>query len=467
MPPPAFTTQSHMNNPARGSQPECSGAKDPDSGKLGAPSLPQVHRSIAVPHGTGRSANARRMLAFAGPGYLVAVGYMDPGNWATSIAGGSQFGYSLLAVIFASNLMAMLFQAAAVRLGLASGRDLAQACREQFPPRINLMLWFFCEVAIVACNLAEVLGMAIGLNLLFGLPLIVGVCITVVDVMLILALQSRGFRSLESVVIGLVALIGICFAAQLVWLHPPLAEVLSGFIPRSEIVTNPEMLYLAVGIVGATVMPHNLYLHSAIVQTREHSRTLEGTRQAIRFATIDSTVALGLALFVNAAILVVAAGAFNRPGTPPVTELSDAYHLLSPVLGVGIASAVFGTALLASGLSSSVTGTLAGQIVMEGFLQIRLSPTMRALLTRLIAIVPAVIATAWYGSEGATALLVFSQVVLSMQLPFAIVPLLMFTTRRNALGALTFGRPMSIVLWSCALVVVSLNLWMLQRLLFA
>jgi len=467
MPPPTFTTQRPLHNPAPEPRPERCGAVDPDNGKLGDPSLPQVHRSIAVPRGTGRSANARRMLAFAGPGYLVAVGYMDPGNWATSIAGGSQFGYSLLAVIFASNLMAMLFQAAAVRLGLASGRDLAQACREQFAPRINLMLWFFCEIAIVACNLAEVLGMAIGLNLLFGLPLIAGVCITVVDVMLILALQSRGFRALESVVIGLVALIGICFGAQLVWLHPPLATVLSGFIPRSEIVTNPEMLYLAVGIVGATVMPHNLYLHSAIVQTREHSKTLEGTRQAIRFATIDSTVALGLALFVNAAILVVAAGAFNRPGTPPVTELSDAYHLLSPVLGVGIASAVFGTALLASGLSSSVTGTLAGQIVMEGFLQIRLSPSMRALLTRLIAIVPAVIATAWYGSEGATALLVFSQVVLSMQLPFAIVPLLMFTTRRHALGALTFGRPMAILLWSCAAVVVSLNLWMLQRLFFA
>lgn len=433
-------------------------------GPAALPSLPQVHRSIHVPRGTSRAQAARRALAFAGPGYMVAVGYMDPGNWATSIAGGSQFGYSLLAVIFLSNLMAMLFQAAAVRLGLASGRDLAQACREQFRPGINLLLWFFCEIAIVACNLAEVLGMAIGLNLLFGLPLIAGVCITVVDVMLILALQSRGFRCLESVVIGLVALIGVCFAAQLVWLHPPLAAVLSGFVPRAEIVANPQMLYLAVGIVGATVMPHNLYLHSAIVQTREHDRTVAGTRQAIRFATLDSTVALGLALFVNAAILVVAAGAFNRPGQEPVTELSQAYHLLSPLLGVGMASAVFGIALLASGLSSSVTGTLAGQIVMEGFLQIRLSPALRALLTRLIAIVPAVVATAWYGSAGASALLVFSQVVLSLQLPFAIVPLLMFTTRRRLLGELAFGRGMSIALWACAIVVVSLNLWMLQRL---
>lgn len=435
------------------------------SSQAGSPSLSEMHRSIPVPQGGSGTANAKRILAFAGPGYLVAVGYMDPGNWATSIAGGSQFGYSLLAVIFASNLMAMLFQAAAVRLGLASGRDLAQACREQFAPRINLMLWLFCEIAIVACNLAEVLGMAIGLNLLFGMPLIVGVCVTVVDVMLILALQSRGFRSLEAVVIALVLLIGVCFAAQLFWLHPPIAAVLGGFVPTAEIVTNPEMLYLAVGIVGATVMPHNLYLHSAIVQTRKHDKTLEGTRQAIRFATLDSTLALGLALFVNAAILIVAAGAFNRPGQAPITELSDAYRLLSPLLGVGIASAVFGVALLASGLSSSVTGTLAGQIVMEGFLDIKLSPALRAFLTRIIAIVPAVVATAWYGSAGASALLVFSQVVLSLQLPFAIVPLLMFTTRRKCLGELAFGRKMSVALWVCAAIVVSLNLWMLQRLL--
>ena len=433
----------------------------------GSPSLPEVHRTITVPTGSRGADSAKRMFAFAGPGYLVAVGYMDPGNWATSIAGGSQFGYSLLAVIFASNLMAMLFQAAAVRLGLASGRDLAQACRDQFPPRINLMLWLFCEVAIVACNLAEVLGMAIGLNLLFGLPLLAGVCVTVVDVMLILALQRRGFRYLEAVVIALVALIGVSFGAQLLWLHPPLAAVLGGFLPSAGIVTNPEMLYLAVGIVGATVMPHNLYLHSAIVQTRRHDKTPEGTRQAIRFATVDSTVALGLALFVNAAILIVAAGAFNRPGQAPITELSDAYRLLSPLLGVGIASAVFGVALLASGMSSSVTGTLAGQIVMEGFLQIRLSPALRALLTRLIAIVPAVVATAWYGSAGASALLVFSQVVLSLQLPFAIVPLLMFTTRRKHLGELAFGHKMSALLWASAAVVVSLNVWMLQRLLMS
>lgn len=427
-------------------------------------SLPQVHRSVVVPDAARGASRLKQMLAFAGPGFLVAVGYMDPGNWATSIAGGSQFGYPLLAVIFISNLMAMLFQAAAVRLGLGSGLDLAQACRAHYPPRVSLMLWVVCEIAIVACNLAEVLGMAIGLNLLFGIPLLAGVCITVVDVMLILALQRGGFRQLEAVIIGLSALIGICFAAQLLWLKPSISAVLGGFLPRSDIVTNPEMLYLAVGIVGATVMPHNLYLHSSIVQTRSHDRSAAGTRLAIRFATIDSTVALGLALFVNAGILVVAAGAFNRPGAAPVTELSDAYRLLSPLLGVGIASAVFGVALLASGLSSSVTGTLAGQIVMEGFLHIRLSATLRALVTRAIAIVPALIATAWYGSAGASALLIFSQVVLSLQLPFALVPLLIFTTRRRHLGALAFGRKTSIALWVAALVVLALNLWMLQRL---
>jgi manganese transport protein len=330
--------------------------------RQGSPSLPQVHRSVVVPGAvpgvvSGVGSAAKRMLAFAGPGYLVAVGYMDPGNWATSIAGGSQFGYALLSVIFISNLMAMLLQAAAVRLGLAGGQDLAQACRQHFPPSVNLVLWLLCEVAIIACNLAEVLGMAIGLNLLFGMPLLLGVAVTVVDVMLILALQSRGFRSLEAVIIALVSVVGLCFAAQLVWLHPPVAAVLGGFIPRSEIITNPEMLYLAVGIVGATVMPHNLYLHSAIVQTRQHAQTPEGTRTAIRFATADSTFALALALFVNAAILVVAAGAFNRSGAAPITELSQAYALLTPTLGVGIASAVFGVALLASGLSASVTGT--------------------------------------------------------------------------------------------------------------
>jgi len=407
------------------------------------------------------------MLPFFGPGYLVAVGYMDPGNWATSLAGGSRFGYTLLSVILVSNLMAMLFQAAAVRLGLAAGVDLAQACRQHFAPRVNFALWLFCEAAIVACNLAEVIGMAIGLNLLFGLPLVAGVVITLLDVMLLLALQRQGLRWLEAAIIALVATVGICFAFQMAWLQPSLSAVLAGFVPRPAIVTDPAMLYIAVGIVGATVMPHNLYLHSSLVQTRRPAIRAVGKREAIRFATIDSTLALGLALLVNAAILVLAAGAFHRPGVEPVSELGDAYRLLSPLLGVGVASALFGIALVCSGLSSSVTGTLAGQIVMEGFLDLRIPAAARALLTRAVAIVPAVIVTAWYGSSGANSLLVFSQVILSLQLPFAIVPLLLFTTRRRHLGAFAFGRAMSVSLWAGASVVVALNLWMLQRLAFA
>jgi manganese transport protein len=428
-------------------------------------SLPQVHRSIAAPGPAAQSAAWRRMLVFFGPGYLVAVGYMDPGNWATSLAGGSQFGHSLLAVILLSNLIAMLFQAAAVRLGLGAGVDLAQACRRHFAPRVSFALWLLCEVAIVACNLAEVIGMAIGLNLLFGLPLVAGVLVTLLDVVLLLALQQRGFRWLEAAIIALVATIGICFAFQIAWLQPEIAEVLAGFVPRPEIVADPAMLYLAVGIVGATVMPHNLYLHSSVVQTRRHDRTDAGKREAIRFATIDSTLALGLALLINAAIMVLAAGAFHRPGVETVSELGDAYRLLSPLLGVGVASALFGVALVCSGLSSSVTGTLAGQIVMEGFLDLRISPAARALLTRAVAIVPAIVVTAWYGSSGANSLLVLSQVVLSLQLPFAIVPLLLFTTRKKHLGAFAFARPTAALLWAAASLVVVLNAWMLARLL--
>jgi manganese transport protein len=429
-------------------------------------SLSQVHGSIVAPDAAAQGSAMRRMFAFFGPGYLVAVGYMDPGNWATSLAGGSRFGYSLLSVILLSNMIAMLFQAAAVRLGVAAGIDLAQACRQQFSRRVSLMLWLFCEVAIIACNVAEVIGMAIGLNLLFGLPLTAGVVVTALDVTLLLALQRRGFRWLEAAIISLITVIGVCFALQIAWLHPPLAAVLAGFVPRLQIVTDPGMLYIAVGIVGATVMPHNLYLHSSVVQTRRHERSVGARREAIRFATIDSTLALALALFVNAAIMILAAGAFHRPGAAPVEELSDAYRLLSPLVGVGIASALFGVALLCSGLSSSVTGTLAGQIVMEGFLDLRMPPAARAMLTRAIALVPAVAATAWYGSEGANSLLVFSQVVLSMQLPFAIVPLLLFTTRKKHLGEFAFGRGMAVLLWAAAGIVVVLNVWMLQRLIF-
>jgi manganese transport protein len=407
---------------------------------------------------------ARRCRAFAGPGCMVAVGYMDPGNWATSIAGGSRYGETLLAVVIASSLMAMLFQAAAVRLGVAGGEDLAQACRRHLGRRTSLALWLFSEVAIVACNLAEVLGMAIGLNLLFGLPMIAGVCITVVDVLLVLALQARGFRLVEAVVGLLVAAITACFVAQLAWARPSAHAILHGLALAPRIVADPRMLYLAVGIVGATVMPHNLYLHSAIVRTRAGGRDAASVRSAIRWSTVDSTLALGLALFVNAAILVVAAAAFHRPGQAVVTELSDAYRLISPTLGVAVASTVFGIGLLASGLSASITGTLAGQVVMEGFMDIRLPPARRALLTRALAIGPAAVATAWFGAGGASGLLVFSQVVLSLQLPFALVPLLMFTTRRRHLGVHAFGRAATLALWIAAVLVICLNAWLLARL---
>jgi manganese transport protein len=360
--------------------------------------------------------------------------------------------------------MAMLFQAAAVRLGLAGGEDLAQACRRHFGRRTSLALWLFSEIAIVACNLAEVLGMAIGLNLLFGLPMFAGVCITVVDVLLVLALQARGFRWVEAVVGALVAAITACFVAQLAWARPSADAILHGLALAPRIVSDPQMLYLAVGIVGATVMPHNLYLHSAIVRTRAQGRDAAGVRSAIRWSTVDSTLALGLALFVNAAILIVAAAAFHRPGQAVVSELTDAYRLISPTLGVALAGTVFGVGLLASGLSASITGTLAGQVVMEGFMDIRLSPARRALLTRALAIGPAAAATAWFGAAGASGLLVFSQVVLSLQLPFALVPLLMFTTRRRHLGVHAFGTAATLTLWAAAALVIGLNVWLLTRL---
>jgi manganese transport protein len=427
-------------------------------------SLQGAHRSIGVPAaGAGAGARWRRLAAFAGPGYLVAVGYMDPGNWATSLAAGSRFGTALLGVVLAANLVAMLFQAAAVRLGLAGGSDLARACRQHFPGWINLPLWIGCEIAIVACNLAEVLGMAIGLNLLGGVPLPAGVLLTALDVALVLALQRRGFRWIEAAVAALVAVVALCFLAQLIWAQPQLPQVLRGAIPRARDLADGHFVYLAVGIFGATVMPHNLYLHSAVVQTRRHDGTKRGTRHAIRCATLDSNLALALATFVNVAILVVAATAFHRAGQPVVTDLSQAYRLLAPLLGVSIAGTVFGVALLASGLSASVTGTLAGQVVMEGFLDWRLPPAARALVTRALAIGPALAAAAWFGTAGASKLLVFSQVVLSLQLPFALVPLLLFTTRRRYLGAHAFRRRTALLLWAAAVGVVALNLWMVAQ----
>ncbi len=424
------------------------------------PSLPEVHRSIKVPN---VKSFWRKMLAYAGPGYLVSVGYMDPGNWATDIAGGSKFGYTLLTVILLSNLMAILLQSLCVRLGVATGRDLAQACRDYFSPQVNFFLWILCEIAIAACDLAELLGSAIALQLLFGIPLIAGVCITALDVLLLLVLQGRGFRYIEALVITLVATVGVCFAAEIVFSRPDTTGILLGYMPKSEILENPEMLYIAIGILGATVMPHNLYLHSSIVQTRDWQPTPEKKWDAIKFSTIDSTVALSLALFINSAILIVSAATFHFSGHHDVAEIQDAYKLLSPVLGVSAASAIFGVALLASGQSSTLTATLAGQIVMEGFLQIRLPSWLRRLATRLIAIVPALIAIIFFGESSTGKLLVFSQVILSLQLSFAVIPLVMFTSNRRLMGEFVNPLWLKALAWLVAFVIISLNVWLLLQ----
>jgi manganese transport protein len=392
---------------------------------------------------------------------MVAVGYMDPGNWATDLAGGARFGYTLLSVILLSNLMAILLQSLALKLGIVTGRDLAQACRDHYSRPVSFMLWVLCEIAIAACDLAEVIGAAIALNLLFGLPLLWGVVLTAFDVLLILMLQNKGFRWLEAFVIALIASIGICFAVELAMARPALAEVARGLVPTTEIVTNPMMLYIAIGILGATVMPHNLYLHSAIVQTRRVAPDPASKREAIRFATLDSTGALLFAFFINAAILILAAATFHQTGHQGVADIGDAYYLLAPLLGTGLASTLFAVALLAAGQNSTITGTLAGQIVMEGFLDIRLPPWLRRLITRLIAIVPAVIVTALYGERGAVGLLILSQVILSLQLSFAVVPLVRFTGERRKMGEFANGRLLSAVAWSVAAVIVGLNGWLL------
>ena len=420
-------------------------------------SLAEVHATVAVPlHGHW----LRRLLAFSGPGYMVSVGYMDPGNWATDLAGGSKFGYTLLAVIMISNLMAILLQALSARLGIATGRDLAQACRDAYPRPVGWLLWVACELAIIACDLAEVIGTAIALKLLFGIPLVGGALLTALDAFLVLMLMSRGFRYLEAFIIALLIVIAFCFAVQIALAAPPVAAVFKGFIPSPEIVTHPEMLYIAIGILGATVMPHNLYLHSSIVQTRAYERTEAGKRSAIRFATTDSTIALMLALFVNAAILIVAAAVFHAGGKD-VEEIEQAYALLSPLLGVGIASTLFAVALLASGLNSTVTATLAGQIVMEGFLHIRLPHWLRRLITRAIAIVPVVVVTALYGESGTAKLLIASQVVLSMQLPFAVIPLVQFVSDKRKMGTFAIARPVAALAWLVAGIIVVLNVKLL------
>jgi manganese transport protein len=392
---------------------------------------------------------------------MVAVGYMDPGNWATDLAGGARFGYTLLSVILLSNLMAILLQALALKLGIATGRDLAQACRDHYSRPVSFVLWVLCEIAIAACDLAEVIGSAIALNLLFGIPLVWGVCLTAFDVLLILLLQHKGFRYLEALVITLVATIGACFAAELIMARPDLAQVAGGLVPTTQIVTNPMMLYIAIGILGATVMPHNLYLHSSIVQTRKVLPDTESKREAIRFATLDSTLALLFAFFINASILILAAATFHNSGHPEVADIGDAYRLLTPLLGTTVASTLFAVALLASGQNSTITGTLAGQIVMEGFLNIRLPAWLRRLITRLIAIVPAVIVTAMYGEHGAGGLLILSQVILSLQLSFAVVPLVYFTSQRTKMGQFVNSRGLAALSWLVASVIMGLNAWLL------
>jgi manganese transport protein len=444
--------------------PRASGATGEFTGEHGwrrsrvTPSLQEVYRSVPV----GGAGFFRKLLAFAGPGYLVAVGYMDPGNWATDLAGGSKFGYTLLSVILLSNIMAVLLQGLASKLGIVTGRDLAQACRDHYSKPVAIVLWVLCEIAIAACDLAEVIGSAIALNLLFNLPIAIGVLITGLDVLVLLALQNKGVRLLEAVVITLIATIGACFLFEIILSRPEIGAVARGFIPTSAIVTDPSMLYVAIGILGATVMPHNLYLHSSIVQTRRYEESHEGRRTAVRFAFLDSTIALSFAFFINAAILVIAAATFHTSGHQEVAEIQDAYRLLTPLLGSG-ASVAFALALLASGQNSTLTGTLAGQIVMEGFLNIRIRPWLRRLITRMIAIVPAAIVAIFYGESGTAQLLILSQVILSLQLSFAVFPLVAFTSDRRKMGSFVNPTWLKVLAWLVAIVIATLNAWLLVQ----
>jgi manganese transport protein len=405
----------------------------------------------------------RKLLAFAGPGYLVAVGYMDPGNWATDLAGGARFGYALLSAVLLSSLMAVVLQSLAARLGIASGRDLAQSCRDHYSRPVVLSLWALAEVAIVATDLAEVIGSAIALRLLFGLPMALGVCLTSLDVIVVLMVQQRRFRMVEALVVLLILGIAAGFGVQLWLAHPVLAQVLDGFVPQRRIVSDPSMLYLAVGILGATVMPHNLYLHSSIVQTRRYGDSLQSRVQAIRFMNLDAAVALTLAFLVNAAILVVAAAAFHGTGHQDVADLSDAYRLLEPVLGTSVASTLFAVALLFAGQNATITGTLAGQIVMEGFLDLRLRPWLRRLATRLAAIVPALVTVVLFGERAGGSLLVLSQVVLSLQLPFAVLPLVHFVGDKKLMGPLAIGPALKLLAWPVAALITALNVWLLVQ----
>jgi manganese transport protein len=413
-----------------------------------------------VPHGKGFW---RTLFAYAGPGLMVAVGYMDPGNWATDLAGGAKFGYLLLSVILISNLMAILLQHLALKLGIVTGRDLAQACRDHFSPPVVIFLWVLCEIAIAACDLAEVIGAAIALHLLFGIPIVLGVLITAADVIMVLFLQHKGFRVIEALVAVLILTIGLCFAYELFVSKPSFPSILTGLIPSPTIIQNPSALYIAIGILGATVMPHNLYLHSSIVQTRAFEHTEDGKRKAIRFATIDSTGALMMAFFINAAILVLSAATFHGTAYESVADIGDAYKLLSPMLGVGLASTLFAVALLASGQNSTLTGTLAGQIVMEGFLNIHMRPWLRRLITRLIAIVPATIVAALYGEQGTGQLLILSQVILSLQLSFAVFPLVMFTSDKRKMGVFVNSKTLTVIGFAVAVLIALLNAFLLVQ----
>jgi manganese transport protein len=426
-------------------------------GAPAVPSLREVHRTISVAH----LGFWRKLFAFSGPGFLVAVGYMDPGNWATDIAGGSRFAYTLIFVLMLSNLMAILLQTLSARLGIVTQHDLAQACRAHYSRRTSLVLWVFCEIAISACDLAEVIGSAIALNLLFHIPLLWGVCLTALDVLVILYLQHRGFRYLEAIVVVLIATIGLCYLIEIIWVKPDFLGIARGFVPTAQLFTDREMLYIAIGMLGATVMPHNLYLHSSLVQTRAIERTREGLRTAIRYNFIDSALALNFAFFINAAILIMAAATFYRHGMNQIAEIQDAYHTLAPLLGIPLASFLFAVALLCSGQNSTLTGTLAGQIVMEGFLNLRLPPWLRRLITRLIAIVPAIICVVFYGQRGTAQLLLLSQVILSLQLSFAVIPLVQFTGDRNKMGEFVNPAWVKVLAWLTAVAIAGLNAYLL------
>lgn len=423
-------------------------------------SLPELFSSVQVPI---NGSFLKKLFAFVGPGLMVSVGYMDPGNWATDIAGGAQFGYTLISVILISNIFAIILQHLSLKLGIATERDLAQACKSHFHPSINFILWVFCEIAIAACDLAEVIGSAIALNLLFNIPITWGVVITSLDVLIILFLQYKGFRFIESIVGGLIFVILICFSYEIIVSKPALFPILSNLLPSKQIIYNPSMLYIAIGILGATVMPHNLYLHSSIVQTRNYPRTIEGKKMAIKFATIDSTVSLFIAFFINGAILIVSAATFHNSGNSNVGDIFDAHKLLTPLLGTSLASIFFAIALLASGQNSTLTGTLAGQIVMEGFLNIKLKPWLRRLITRLIAIVPALLVSLYMGESGTSKLLIFSQIILSMQLSFAVIPLIIFTNSKLKMGVFVNKPFLQFLVWVISIIILILNMYLLYK----